>query len=290
VKKNYHNAVEEPLGLWTRRYPPPYFLEQKIDGTRVFCFKGQVDGITKFLMATKHNGVYSQADYPETIADLARATAGVRDCILDAELDWHVKPEVLYVYDILSVNALDIRGQKLSRRKEILASLFKEQRLVKIVPFRLVTTQGEILDEKAERVERGEEGVMVKADVPYTTTGNSWLKVKGTIELDAAVTDIKESDGFLEDGTPWTVNIHVYDEKGQPFPIGSVSSCVKGVNRRDLVPGAVLRLKCYKVFPSYRLRHPTILEIRKDKLPEECSITQLQQHIKIAEPAGLKTG
>lgn len=289
MKKNYHPAIEEPIGLWTRRYPPPYFLEQKIDGTRVFCFKGQVNGIVQFLMATKHNGVYGQRDYPETLADLARATAGVSDCILDAELDWHVKPEALHVFDILSVNGLDIRGQKLSRRKEILSSLFKEQRLVKIVPFRLVTTEGEILNEKEERVERGEEGVMVKGDAPYTTTGNSWLKVKGTIELDAVVTDVKESDGFLEDGTPWTVNIHVYDN-GQVFPIGSVSSCVKGVDRKKLVPGAVLKLKCYKVFPSYRLRHPTILEIRKDKPAAECSIKQLQQHIKIAELAGLQTG
>jgi hypothetical protein len=111
-------------------------------------------------------------------------------------------------------------------------------------------------------------------------------KGQGNSELDAVVTNVKESDGFLEDGTPWTVNIHVFDEC-KPFPIGSVSSCKKGVDRKLLVPGAVLRIKCYKVWSSYKLRHPTILEIRKDKLQEGCLLSQLQQHIKIASVVGL---
>ena len=273
--------VEEPVSEWVRRYPPPYFLEQKIDGTMVFGFKAD----TKLFIATKHNGTYGPSDYPETFSDLASALAMVEDCIFYAELDWHVKPEVLHVHDILAMNHDDLRGLKLSRRKQILSTMVKEQRLVRIVPYRLVTTDLEIIDEKEIRVARGEEGVMVKADAPYTTTGNSWLKLKGTVELDAVVTNVKESDGFLEDGTPWTVNIHVFDD-GKPFPIGSVSSCKKGVDRKLLVPGAVLRIKCYKVWPSYKLRHPTVLEIRNDKLPEECLLSQLQQHIKIAQLLG----
>ena len=283
VKRNYHQVVEEPVNLWIKRYLPPYFLEQKIDGTMVFGFKAG----EKLFLATKHNGTYGPADYPETFRDLKEAFSTVNDCIFYAELDWHQKPEVLHVHDIMSMNGTDLRGMKLSQRKQILETVILEQRTIKIVPYKLVSTHLEILDEKNLRVARGEEGIMVKADVPYTTTGNSWLKVKGTVELDIVVTRVKESDGFLEDGTPWTVDCHVYDEGGQQVSVGSVSSCVKGVDRKQLISGAVLRIKCYKVWPSYKLRHPTILEIRKDKLPQECLLMQLQQHIKIAQVAGL---
>jgi hypothetical protein len=178
-------VVEEPVSEWVRRYPPPHFLEQKIDGTMVFGFKAG----EKLYIATKHNGTYGPADYPETFVDLRKALDSLDECIFYAELDWHVKPEVLHVHDILSMNRSgirqpeqsDLRSLKLSQRKALLQNVIKEQRLVKIVPYRLVSTDLEIIDEKERRVAQGEEGVMVKADVPYTATGNSWLKVKGTV-------------------------------------------------------------------------------------------------------------
>jgi ATP-dependent DNA ligase len=265
-------------------------VEPKVDATRVFVFSN--DKTVK--LASKHNGVYTAAQYPDFFRNLVVGETIKPFSILDGEFfrgqsdNPHPVPQ-LYVWDVLLVNKEDVRSRPPQERRRILEETLMQSELVRLVPTTVLQVHDrpvmEVIDQVRglydEYIRQGFEGVMVKdAYAPYTTSAADWLKVKVTLGdanvagLDVVVKRVHDSEKYLQDGIARAWEVFTYDDQGREVEHGSVSSAMAGVDPRQIRPGTVLEVVCQEVFPSLHMRHPTIKRIRDDKPARDCSVHQ----------------
>ena len=266
VSENAQKAVKGDLHQFLLKHEK-VAVEPKIDGIRVFLFSSE----GKLLLGTKHNGVYSASDYPQLFSELS-----VKDnTILDGELVR--KSQILYLFDVLFFEGRDIRRQKLANRLWTLSTAIKFTDHVRLNPCYFTSSSYEngIKQEFERKVQEGYEGLVVKDANARYGSPNSWLKLKKFDTIDCFVMAFKETDATKERGEIWSYSVGVYDLQSKMVPIGDVSSCVASVDRAKIKVGSVLEVSHQPTEGFSRLRHPTILRVRSDKIPQECSIDQL---------------
>lgn len=268
IQENYSKAVKMELGRWLSKNPLPSLVEDKYDGIRVFLFKSG----DKLVLSSKHGGIYTPKSTPKVFSRVPEFTHAPDRMILDGE---YVAKEAkgLFLFDVIQVDNRDVRSRSLVERKKILREILKGTELE--VEYQLARSVEKITELRDATVEAGREGVMVKN--PQATYGqpNSWLKLKRFDTLDVFVTDIVETKEYRSTGTPRSWSVAVYDDAGQVVGLGNVGSAVEGVDPRKVKKGSVIEVRFQEVTKERKLRAPFILRIRHDKVPDECTLSQL---------------
>ena len=273
-------------------FQPPFFIQPKLDGERVFLMNVN----DQVIIANRRKwfkDVSDKFDIP-------------KNCVLDGELvadgnfydflsaksknDW--SRLVVYVFDIPSLGDL-----KLSDRLDWIEENLRETDHLKIIDFYNAYTKEEALGLAKYFIDKGFEGAVIKADVPYIQ--GSWLKIKKNETLDVVILGIRKTRG-LHQGIPESFMIGLFDdEKGKWIKLGHVSSGLSKIEKMALLktamdllvededqeyiylkPEIVLEIE-YQEFLEHSFRSPRIKRIRWDKNPRECLISQLADLRKI---------
>jgi ATP-dependent DNA ligase len=233
---------------------PDHYLQQKYDGKRLILRKSE-DGIQGINRRGLECGV------PETILNGAGKIAGTWT------LDGEAVGDVLFVFDILELEGLDLRPQPYSKRLVVLLNLLMgaQQNAIRwsdpwIDPFQKRRRFHDLQNEFAEGV------VFKHKDAPYTAgrpaSGGAQLKYKFVETASVLVTAINEQR---------SVGIGFIDHPGTA---GNVA-----IPSNHSVPkiGAVVEVRYLYAMPeSHALYQPVYLGERDDIEPSECSRGQLK--------------
>lgn len=268
VMKNHQKAVHEDQSLpvidQIKRFLSKHeqvYVEEKIDGERVFLVVNE----ERSVIATKHNGIYTENELPFLFADIHVKPGAVIDCELER------KEQRLDCFDILYNDGKDIRRNPLSERKVWLsASLADCGTHVRNLHYFCASEPDEILRMFSEATTRGGEGLMLKNPSSSYGSRNAWLKLKAWASVDAFVT------GLVQNERDASYSIAVHDAQGKLVPLGDVYSAVSGVDVSRIIVSTVLEVRHQPSAGFRALRHPTIMKIRTDKTPEECHFDQLE--------------
>jgi ATP-dependent DNA ligase len=276
VKENYAKAVKLDLGTWLLSNPLPALCERKYDGIRVFLFKSG----EKLVLSSKHGGIYTPRGTPKVFSKVPEFLHAPYRMILDGE---YVAREGkggaatgggLFFFDVIQVDDRDIRPKSLTERKEVLREILEGTGLE--VPYKLAGTAQEIIAIKDEAIEDGAEGIVVKNPAAGYGQPRSWLKLKRFDTLDCFVTGFGDTQELRRTGVPRSWSVGVYDEEGRVVDLGNVGSLVEKVDPRQVKKGSVIEVRFQEVTRDRKLRAPFILRVRRDKVPEECLLSQLE--------------
>jgi len=256
-----------PLADWLLKNPLPCLVEPKIDGIRVFLFKSG----DKLVLSSKHGAVYTPKSSPKVFTTVPEFLHAPHRMILDGE---YVASKGLFLFDVLHVDDRDIRPMVLTERKKVLREILKGTGLE--VPFKLAKSSEEILALKDRYIREGNEGLVAKN--PQSTYGqpNSWLKMKRYDTIDVFIMDYEKTQDMERTGVPRSWLVGVYDEGGGRVPLGKVGAFVEKVDPRQVKKGTVVEVRYQEVTEDKKLRGAFILRVRHDKLPRECSISQIK--------------
>ena len=244
-------AVTMSLEEWIRYNPFPLVLQNKFDGTRVWAIKSG----NSLVMATKHNGVYTEKERPG-LAKLLHPKMPNR-IILDCE--YIRSDESLNIFDVIQVDTKDVTNLPLTDRLAILNSLPVEPvRTINVISIEQINKI------KDDAIANGGEGVMIKNPRSKYGDANAWLKLKRFDTFDVWVT----GRDFSHEGP--TYYISCFNPRGQIVDLGKVGSFVKGIDHSIIKEGTVLEIQFQETTKEKRLRHPFALKIRRDKVKEEC--------------------
>ena len=115
-------------------------------------------------------------------------------------------PLDLFLFDVLHADGEDVLDRPLTERAELLAELVPDAQRI---PRGLVSDPGAATEFLDDAIERGHEGVMLKAlDQPYAagSRGGGWLKVKPVHTLDLVVLAAEWGHGRRRG---WLSNLHL---------------------------------------------------------------------------------
>lgn len=219
--------------------------------------------------------------------------------IQKARIDFLSKdlPASYVVFDILSLGSESLMDRPLAERKSILADELKEDSIVTIIGY--LEEEGEAYFKAA--LSEGLEGMMAKRLSSTYQPGkrsSDWVKVKKQLTLDLVIGGytpgrgqrrpyfgaillgaydsgklkyiVRVGAGFSTDELKEITGKFVPAEES-PF---SQTITRKGV--RWLKPEVVVEVEALEISKRGHLRAPVFRRIRYDKLPEECTIDQLQ--------------
>jgi ATP-dependent DNA ligase len=146
-------------------------------------------------------------------------------------------------------------------------------------------------DDFLTRYEAEPEGLVLKRiDIegsPYKigTCNPHWYTVKKHITVDVVITGYTLSDASSFNGLKYARNLICGVYKNGKLIDTIQVSVQKHHLKADIIANwekykcKVIELKTYKVFKSGRLRHPSIVKIREDKNPEECTWNSLMAYV-----------
>ena len=294
--------TSEPLEKFVARYEPPFRVEPKYDGERVFCLKSRGE----LVLANRYKTVYDRGNLPQAFVEALLQAVKARRVLIDGEFvalggnlysflsarrgeeKWKLG---LICFDLLEVNGKSTRHLPLSRRRSLLEKVIKPNERVRLCEGKICHTLEEVKEAFKEAVEKGFEGVVVKPlNLPYTD--KVWCKVKKQQSLDAVIMAAVKTPGWRR-GQPYnSFLVGLYDEKGELKPLSKVSS---GLGRRikEIITRLVPLLKtgededyvyveprivvevAYHSLIKTGLRAPRMLRVRFDKPPSECTLDQL---------------
>jgi len=285
VQRHIHKIVADPFETYTRRIQGPFLAEVKVDGMTTFLFDSPE--YPEIYMATKHNGLYTQANFPNIVSEYMANKVG-HDNMLYNELVR--KTETMWIHDALMVNGEDVTTKTLMQRKQLLRQLWPtDTEHVKLMDRALPTlitepgaiSQLEQINNFYQMVLRmGHEGIMLK---PLYATYNEkpWCKKKEFNTYDAFVTGATVKAG--RDEASWDLAVYdavdAFDANRKAVNVGSVYSTIKEVDRLQIQVGTVLEISAQQIWhtgDTYRFRHPVVVKVRTDKTPYECLLSQLQ--------------
>jgi len=273
-----------------------YIFEPKLDGYRALCQKKA--GRLRFI---SRNNRDITLEFPElSFGDLIKA-----DCTLDGEIviydekgnpsfslmqrrKHHNRLATYIAFDILELEGRDLKRLPLLTRKQMLADVIEEGRNLQLMPS---TNDGEGLWKVVTSTDL--EGVMAKRkDSPYVTgRSHDWLKIKREKTVDCVIvgymTKIRKIGslalGLYDNGTLTYVGQvgtgfreSLLDELAKEL-IASSNGVVLPKNVQPVVPNKVCEVRYLAYTRDHRLRAPVFLRIREDKLPEECTVDQVQR-------------
>jgi ATP-dependent DNA ligase len=294
--------TSEPLEKFVARYEPPFRVEPKFDGERVFCLKNR----SEVVLANRYKTVYDRDNIPQAFVEALMEAVKAKRVLLDGEfvalggdlygfLSARRKEEKwklgLVCFDLLELNGRFTKHHPLSKRRTMLEKIIKPNERVWLCEGKICHTIEEIREAFQEAVNKGFEGVVVKPlNLPYTD--KVWCKVKKLQSLDAVIMAAVKTPSSRK-GQPYnSYLIGLYDKDGHLKPISKVSS---GLERRVkeiitklvpllktgedgehvyLEPRIVVEVAYHSVIKT-GLRAPRMLRVRFDKPPAECTLDQL---------------
>jgi bifunctional non-homologous end joining protein LigD len=218
---------------------------------------------------------------------------------IEIELQATRSPVVYVVFDILEKDAVPLVDLPLTERKEILKNSVKEGKHVLLSDF--VKEKGEAYYRVA--LEKGLEGIMAKKKdssyEPGVRSGN-WLKIKKLRSCDCVIFGYTKGSGARAE-TFGALLLGLYGDK-KPVYVGKVGTgfsqqMLKNLSdmfqqlktdkapfkvdipdeRTWLKPALVCEVTYQVVTKDGRLRMPRFSGLRKDKLPSECTVDQIEQ-------------
>ena len=236
-----------------------WLMEQKLDGHRV---------ILHSLNQGKPPTAITRGGTPYTKSlpfPVARARFPKGEWILDGEL----VGGTYWVFDILAA-----AGQDLLKETQAVRRLWLEHGLATFKhPFKIVP-QADTHWHKTRLAERSLdenfEGLVLKridAKYQYNVRSHLWVKIKYTHTADVVVMDLRD------DGKQ-SVKLGVF-AGGELHEVGRASLLGKEKTHR-ITKGDVLEVRYLNVGNGQRLVQPTILRVRNDKTPQECTTEQLK--------------
>ena len=281
-----------------------WIYERKLDGYRILAYTGdQTNLISRNLI-----------DYTQTFSSIAKELDKIKEfAILDGELvaenkekdqkfQWLQNYQIgdknislkYFVFDLLSLNGLDITTLALIKRKELLAKLLSNYTFSDVYYLPHIVEKGKRLFEEARKVNW--EGIIgKKADDPYYIgkRTNSWLKFKFTNSQEAIICGYTSAAGARKYFGALVLGI--FNQGALQY----IGNCGTGFNEETLkdiynkISLLKTDLKPFKtkvnqernatwVKPKYvcevnytewtgdgHLRHPVFKGLRKDKNPAE---------------------
>ncbi len=279
-----------------------FIYEPKLDGYRALCFAN--DKIK--LLSRREKDLTFQ--YPELNL---RKSIKAKNCILDGEIVIYdekgdpsfrllqergqtskkqiiTQPATYIVFDILMKDNKDLKILPLSERKQILEKTIIENESLQLIHY---TTDGKKLWKIAKK--RGIEGVIAKEKNgkyhPGLRTG-SWIKIKALKTMDCIIvgyTTERRAISALALAAYDNDKLRYIGKVGTGFnekmiallkeklgKIGIEKQAVE-TNMKNIhwvKPENVCEVKYLEFTKDRMLRAPSFMNLRDDKLPEECAI------------------
>lgn len=233
-----------------------WYLSQKFDGKRL-------------LLITEDTGprAVGRDGQDVTVPDwLADAAAPIKpNWVFDGEmLDGTYR-----IFDILRLPEGSVRRWHWLKRQELLAAILKDYpdpRIARVAQY--TGFPKEDMFDSCE--ERRAEGVVFSLSTGFYTGGRSFHKLKHKF--------VKEIDCHVgrtgRDGKD-NADLELWDDKLEEFvSVGTVTT-LNGDGDK-IRPGMVVTVRFLYVTEGNRLYQPTLPRIREDKLPQECTVEQLE--------------
>jgi DNA ligase D-like protein (predicted ligase)/DNA ligase D-like protein (predicted 3'-phosphoesterase) len=219
---------------------------------------------------------------------------------VEIELQVKRSPAVYVVFDILEKDTISLVDLPLTERKEILKNSVSEGKHVLLSDF---------IEEKGEdyyniALEKGLEGIMAKKKDSFYELGvrsGNWLKIKKLRSCDCVIFGYTKGSG-ARSKTFGALLLGLYDKENKPVYVGKVGTGFSqamlkilsemfqqlktnnapfNVNIPEevtwLKPALVCEVPYQTVTRDGRLRMPRFRSLRKDKLPSECTMDQIEQ-------------
>lgn len=235
-----------------------WVMEQKLDGHRLLLLSPGMDAPPTAL--TRNGSIYTRK-LPKAIQDF-RFPEG--EWALDGEL----VGDTFWVFD-LPVAGLP-HGVLWERRAMLETFLASIRHPFKVVP-QARTAEQKIRLATTALADNFEGLILKKADAPYRSGGRTaeWLKVKFVATADCIVLAVRD-DG---------------KESVRLGLVGGDSKTIIDVGRASLIgkekktpihQGDVVEVRYLYTGAGGRLYQPTILRLREDKTPPECTVDQLK--------------
>lgn len=232
---------------------PKFVFEKKIDGVRCLLVSGS-----------------SAAAGAEAYSRSCNKISGSRvpkiwlpeNTLVDSEL----ASGTIYAFDLPMLLGEDLTDLELDSRYDLLTTLVKglDNPKIQMAP-RIKSSY----DEAQRLILEGAEGVVAKRrNGPYRPSQRhlDWVRYKAVIDLDVIVT------GLTPSSTAGYSNLAFSAYAGGVLKeIGHVKYS-QPVSENQKLLGKVIQVRCNKIFESGRVRHPRVIRLRPDKLPEECII------------------
>ena len=267
VLENYSRAIKMDLSSWLLTNPLPCICERKYDGIRVFLFKSG----EKLIVSSKHGGLYTPKGNPKVFSKVPEFVHAPHRMILDGE---YVSREgSIHFFDVITIDDRDLRTMILEKRKEVLHEILQGTEVESPVTY--ARNLREIEDEKDRAIREKYEGVILKNPLSTYGQANSWLKLKKYDTIDCFVIDYEETQEMKRTGSPRSWFVGMYDEKGEVVDLGKVGSFIERVDPRDVTIGSVIEVRYQEITRDRKLRAPFIIKVRHDKIPRECTVSQL---------------
>jgi DNA ligase D-like protein (predicted ligase) len=288
-----------------------YLYEPKLDGTRALCYK---DARLTFVNRRERDITdrYPEFDF---ILDIKAGTCILDGEIVvfdsKGNPDFHLlqkreqsstsmrkalsvrHPATYVVFDVLTKNGADMTSLPLLERRRQLQSMITESRSLRTI---VSSSDGAKLWELAKK--RGIEGVMAKRIDSVYEEGRrspSWLKVKTTSTLDCVIvgyTSELRPLSSLALGLVDASSIIFIGKVGTGFTDAFMESLKKRLDeitmdRPSVInppeqpivwtkPIVVCEVEYLEVTSQLHLRAPSFKRLRDDKLPEDCTLDQIQ--------------
>ncbi len=288
-----------------------FIYEPKLDGTRALCYK---DSKLTFVNRRDRDITdrYPEFDFIQDI----KANRCVLDgeiVVFDSKgnPDFHLLqkreqssptmrkslsaryPATYVVFDVLMRDGMDLTGNPLIERRRQLQQMITESKALRTIAS---STDGAKLWDLAKK--RGIEGVMAKRLDSVYEEGRrsaSWLKLKTTNTIDCLIV------GYTSELRPLSAlalglidanSIIFVGKVGTGFTdafMGSLKARLDEIRiERPLVinppeqpmfwtrPLLVCEVEYLEVTPQLHLRAPSFKRLREDKMPEDCTLDQIQ--------------
>lgn len=301
---------DEPLDDWMRKHPGPYIVEPKFDGEDLLVIrtdKGDFYAINRY--GTKYReedlpfleiviewpfGIIVRGEMyipGGTVYDLRKALKG--------------NPAKIHfaVHDVLMDEVGDLRHKPLEYRKKVIHIVAKLSDRVKFLDqLGTAMTSSEIIHLYEQAIEQKFEGIVVKPLNSIYKNG-ACLKLKREETYDVLLTAVKDTGGLTKDQIPWSFRMECYIDVIKTHSggrvltyVGDVSSGLTLAQRAELwekvkdglgsytwmngelyyplAKPLVAEVRCQELLRNggVRMRHPTIIHIRDDKPPQECTM------------------
>jgi len=283
--KAYMGCAGEISEVELERYEDTgeWIAEPKRDGIWGVCVS---NGSQRFFSRPGKEKEIALPSLPSGTISVGELGYGSQEACLRRDKLGH---DFMDVYDLLEVDGRNIESMDDNDRRKLLEDTWSAWTPVLQKHF-LLNPRWD--SEFRKHYEEVPEGLILKRvkgrpEHPYRrgTRNPYWVKVKKQFTVDMVIMDYELSDADSYKGKNIAKNIGC-----GVFKDGKLVKLVNVGNfdvrlKLDIVAkwsqykGAVVELKTYKVFKSGSLRHPSVVRVRDDKLPEECVWEDLMKFV-----------